>query len=119
MGEIIRKHPRPSTESTFPTDSEMLVYLSPEPLAELIAYQIMTYGVYKTHATIRCALVDLARRKGNATAKGSSKLCSLVNSNTPIELDLVDALYVAFGRSDLFRLDYPELYAGGSVGTNV
>jgi len=119
MGEIVRKHARPPTDSTFLIDSEMVVYLHPGPLAELIAYQISTYGVHRAHDVIRRALADLAERKGNVTVKRPSKFCSRVNAGAPIELDYVDAVYIAFGRPDLFRIDYPELYSGELVRTNV
>jgi len=119
MGEIVRKHARPPTDSKFLVDSEMVVYLSPTPLADLIAYQISRYGVHRVHNVIRRALFDLAERKGNVTVKRPSKFCSRVNAGTPIELDYVDAIYVAFGRPDLFRMDYPELYSGKLARTNV
>lgn len=119
MGEIVRKHARPQTDSKFLIDSEIVVYLDPKPLAALIAYQISMHGVHRTHDVIRRALTDLAARKGNVTVKRPSKFCSRVNAGTPIELDYVDAIYVAFGRPDLFRTDYSKLYDLEPTRTNV
>lgn len=112
MGEIVRKHARPATESKFLVDSESVIYLCPGPLSDFISYQISRYGVHRVHDVMRRALTELALRKGNVTIQRPSRFCKRLNDGKPVELDYVDTIYVAFNRPDLFRLDYPELYGG-------
>lgn len=108
----IKRKPRPNrSKATNPVEREDLFFLPTIRLAVFINDRAEELGSRRTAATINSALENLAAAKGKKQAMLPRSFFRLLNNpNRFVELDMVDYIYTAFGRADLFYADYPELY---------
>lgn len=108
----VKRKPRPNrAKGKSPVEREDLFFLPTVRLAVFINDRAEELGSRRTAATINSALESLAAAKGKKQAMLPRSFFRLLNNpNRFVELDMVDYIYTAFGRADLFYADYPELY---------